>query len=210
MSAVLPLPQLDAPRSAIDMLNSACFCFSLDQKSLARALDSELGQPGLSEMVRQRCPYLFAARPVFVATPQLQRMAQVMQAVESVVALPAYREQVLADAPAIARIGAGGPLGVFFGYDFHLSQGRLGLIEVNTNAGGAMLNAVMARAQRACCTAVAGMVPTLGSVASFEQGIVDMFQHEWQLAGLNGGMRPLASIAIDDVAPEDQYLYPEF
>ena len=56
---------------------------------LARALDSELGKPGLSEMVRQRCPFLFAAHPAFVATTQLQRMAQVMQAVESVVALPA-------------------------------------------------------------------------------------------------------------------------
>ncbi|MBM6707150.1 hypothetical protein H6A68_08915, partial [Bifidobacterium pullorum subsp. saeculare] len=77
-----PLP-LEALRSAIDKLNSACFCFSLDEKALARALDSELGQPGLAEMVRQRCPFLFAALPVFVAAPQLHRMAQVMQAVES-------------------------------------------------------------------------------------------------------------------------------
>lgn len=214
VNAVLPPPQLDAPRSAFGMLNSACFCLSLDQNALARALDSELGQPGLSEMVRQRCPFLFAAMPVFVATPQLRRMAQVMQAVESVVALPAYREQVLDAAPAIARLGTRGPLGAFFGYDFHLSEGHLGLIEINTNAGGAMLNAVLARAQRACCSAVDSMVPTLASVASFEQQIVAMFRHEWQLsgltAGLSGGARPLATIAIVDVAPEDQYLYPEF
>jgi hypothetical protein len=212
-------PQIDSPRSTIDMLNSACFCFSLDETVLARALDSELGQPGLSEMVRQRCPFLFAAQPVFVAASQLQRMAQVMQAVESVVALPAYREQVLSAAPSIARLGTSGPRGVFFGYDFHLSQGRLGLIEVNTNAGGAMLNAVLARAQRACCRAVDAMVPTLASVAAFEQHIVDMFRHEWRLAHLSGtagktalaeAARPLRSIAIVDLAPEDQYLYPEF
>ena len=204
------------------MLNSACFCFSLDEKALARALDSELGQPGLSDSVRQRCPFLFAALPVFVATPQLHRMAQVMQAVESVVALPAYREQVLGAAPAIARLGTRGPLGAFFGYDFHLSEGHLGLIEINTNAGGAMLNAVLARAQHACCAAVKSMVPTLASVVDFEQQIVAMFRHEWLLAGetvgvtagltagLTGSTRPLASIAIVDVAPEDQYLYPEF
>ena len=218
MNAVLqPLP-LEAPRSAIDKLNSACFCFSLDEKALARALDSELGQPGLAEMVRQRCPFLFAALPVFVAAPQLHRMAQVMQAVESVVALPAYREQVLGAAPAIARLGTRGPLGAFFGYDFHLSGGHLGLIEINTNAGGAMLNAVLARAQHACCAAVDSMVPTLASVVDFEQQIVAMFRHEWKLAGhtvgatagLTGRTRPLASIAIVDVAPEDQYLYPEF
>lgn len=196
------------------MLNSACFCLSLDQNALARALDSELGQPGLSEMVRERCPFLFAALPVFVATPQLRRMAQVMQAVESVVALPAYREQVLDAAPAIARLGTHGPLGAFFGYDFHLSEGHLGLIEINTNAGGAMLNAVLARAQHACCSAVDAMVPTLASVTNFELQIVAMFRHEWQLGGLTAGTgegtRPLGSIAIVDVAPEDQYLYPEF
>ena len=170
-------------------------------------------------MVRQRCPFLFAALPVFVAAAQLQRMAQVMQAVESVVALPAYREHVLGAAPAIARLGTCGPIGAFFGYDFHLSEGHLGLIEINTNAGGAMLNAVLARAQHACCKAVNSMVPTLASVASFEQQIVAMFRREWRLSGvaagladfgLNAGTRPLASIAIVDMAPEDQYLYPEF
>lgn len=191
----------------MEALNHACFCFSLDEGALARALDSELGQPGLAEMVRTRCPFLFSAQPVFVAAPQLLRMAQVMRAVESVVALPAYREHVLAVAPAIARLGTAGPLGVFFGYDFHLDGGHLGLIEINTNAGGAMLNAVLARAQRACCTAVGGMVPTLATVAAFEHGIVEMFRQEWRLSGQT---RPLASIAIVDGAPEDQYLYPEF
>lgn len=68
------------------------------------------------------CPYLFAAQPVFVAAPQLARMAQVVQAVESIVALAAYKEQVLAAAPPIARIGTHGPRGAFFGYDFHLTR----------------------------------------------------------------------------------------
>ena len=207
VNTVLPPLPPEALRSAADLLNSACFCFSLDGQALARALDTELGQPGLSEMVRQRCPFLFAALPVFVAAPQLHRMAQVMQAVESVVALPAYREQALAAAPAIARLGTRGPLGAFFGYDFHLSEGQLGLIEINTNAGGAMLNAVLARAQQACCAAVDSMVPTLASVLGFEQQIVAMFRHEWLLAG---NKRPLGSIAIVDLAPGDQYLYPEF
>jgi hypothetical protein len=196
-----------ATLKASDALNHGCFCLSVDDAALTRALDSELGQPGLAEMVRQRCPYLFAARAVFVAAPQLQRMAEVVRAVESVVHLPAYREQVLGAAPAIARLGQGGPLGVFFGYDFHVSHGHLGLIEVNTNAGGAMLNAVLARAQRTCCAATNGMVPTGESVAAFEQSIVEMFRHEWRLAG---NTRPLASIAIVDETPEEQYLYPEF
>lgn len=207
MNTTVAPPHPGPPHGTIDALNSACVCFSLDPDALARALDSELGQPGLSELVRLRCPFLFAALPVFVATPQLLRMAQVMRAVESVVALPAYRERVLAAAPAIARLGTRGPLGVFFGYDFHLTQGHLALIEVNTNAGGAMLNAVLARAQRACCPAVDAMVPALADVAVFEERIVEMFRNEWRLSSRTGS---LASIAIVDVAPEEQYLYPEF
>lgn len=193
--------------AATESLNRECFCFSLDRDALARALDAELGRPGLAELVGERCPFVFAAQPVFVAAAQLQRMAQVVKAIESVVALPAYHEQVLAAAPAIARIGTGGPQGAFFGYDFHLDHGRLGLIEINTNAGGAMLNAVLARAQRACCKAMDPMVPTLASVAAFEQRIVDMFRREWRLAGHT---RPLSSIAIVDTVPEQQYLYAEF
>ena len=200
-------PHSCAPPGPVDALNRECFCLSLDEDALARSLDSELGRPELSELVRQRCPYLFAARPVFVPALQLRRMGQVVQAVESVVALPAYREQVLAAAPAVARMGVSGPRGAFFGYDFHLDHGHLGLIEINTNAGGAMLNAVLARAHRACCAAMGAMVPTLAGVAAFEQGIVDMFRHEWHLAGRTA---PLASIAIVDEAPEQQYLYPEF
>jgi hypothetical protein len=197
----------ESPLATDDALNSACLCLSLDSDALARALDSEIGAPGLSALVRERCPYLFAATPVFVAAPQLQRMAQVMHAVELVVALPAFRERTLAAAPAIARMDSRGARGVFFGYDFHLNHGRLGLIEINTNAGGAMLNALLARAQRACCPAVEAMVPTLASVQAFEERIVEMFRHEWRLSGQT---RPLASIAIVDDAPERQYLYPEF
>ena len=191
----------------IEALNRECFCISLDAQALARALESELGRPGLADLVRQRCPYLFAARPVFVGSSHLLRMAQVVRAVESVVALPAFREEVLAAAPAIARQGADGAKGVFFGYDFHLDADRLGLIEINTNAGGALLNAALARAQRACCAAMEHLVPTVESVAAFEQGIVAMFRNEWRLAGRT---RPLASIAIVDEAPAEQYLYPEF
>jgi hypothetical protein len=141
-----------------------------------------------------------------VAPEHVLRMEQVVRAVEAVVALPAYREQVLADAPATAGIDRG-PRSVFFGYDFHLDGGRLGLIEINTNAGGAMLNAVLARAQRSCCAAMESMVPTRAGAEKFEERIVDMFRDEWRLAGRNA---PLASIVIVDAHPDAQYLYPEF
>ncbi len=189
------------------MLNQECFCISLDQKALADALDAELGTADLSTMVQERCPYLFASQPIFVAAQQIARMANVVQAVESVVATPAYRELVLARAPAVAQLASTGPLSAFFGYDFHLTDGHLGLIEINTNAGGAMLNAVMARAHRACCADLGAMAPTLAQIEDFETAIVKMFRHEWLLAGRTA---PLKSIAIVDATPINQYLYPEF
>lgn len=211
MNTTLPSLHHEAPLSPVGALNRDCFCLTLDPDALALALESEtgseVGQPDLAELIRQRCPYLFAAQPVFVAQAQLERMAQVVQAVESVVALPAYREQALSAAPAIARFDPGGARSVFFGYDFHLHRDRLGLIEINTNAGGAMLNVLLARAQRACCTAMDEMAPTLADAAHFVQRMVDMFRQEWLLSGRT---RPLLSIAIVDEGAEAQYLYPEF
>lgn len=192
---------------ASDLLNHACFCLTLDQAALDRALDAELGDPRLTALVRERCPYAFAAQPVFVGAAQLLRIRQVVHAIESVVALPAYRSEVLATAPEIARVGGGGAKGVFFGYDFHVHGSAVGLIEINTNAGGAMLNAVLARAQRSCCPEVDTMVPTRAGVDAFERRMVDMFRREWQLAGHTGTP---ATVAIVDEAPESQYLYPEF
>ncbi len=212
---IQPLPSLPAalvaPASlddvSIEALNSECFCVSLDTDALQRAMESEIGQPGLFDLVRQRCPYLFATRPVFVSHAHIERMANVVKAVESVVALPAYRAEVLARSPAISRHDPGGAKGVFFGYDFHVTEGGFGLIEINTNAGGAMLNAVLARAQRACCPEVHDLLPPPATGGALEDSILSMFRREWSLCGHE---RPLRSIAIVDETPEQQYLYPEF
>lgn len=187
-------------------LNSACMCVSLDSQALRRALESELGRPGLFDLVKKRCPYLFAAQPVFISCDQIERMTQVINAVESVVALAAFRKAILADAPAIAEHDPRGAKGVLFGYDFHVHGNEFGLIEINTNAGGAMLNAVLARAQRICCSGM-DMLPVSLAPDELEQSLAAMFLAEWRLAR---GDQPLRTIAIVDEEPEQQYLYPEF
>ena len=199
----------------IEALNSECFCISLDEGALKAALESELDHPALYDLVRERCPHLFALRPVFVSTAHMARMAEVVRAVESVVAMPAYREAVLAIAPAAARHDPGGAEGVFFGYDFHVNDTGFGLIEINTNAGGAMLNAVLARAQRACCPEIKQFVPASATADAFEARILAMFENEWRRFGEAhpdhpSSKRSLRSIAIVDEAPLQQYLYPEF
>lgn len=216
----------------IQTLNGKCFCLSLPEGALKRALKVELAAPEVFDLIEQRCPHLFSAQPVFVSNSQQLIMAAVIQAIERVVALPAFRQKILQDAPVLAQhasvltaSAASAVKGVFFGYDFHLQDQKIGLIEVNTNAGGAMLNAVLARSQQACCAVMDDIVHTQAKVQQFEQDIVDMFRHEWQLAQSAQeqaqqeaqpasrsahSSRPLQSIAIVDDAPEAQYLYPEF
>jgi hypothetical protein len=192
--------------SGVEALNAGCFCAAVDEDGLRTALEAELGSPELHDLVRERCPHVFAARPVFVDAGQLERMRQVMAAMETVAASPAWQEAVLSQAPAIARHDPGAR-GAFFGYDFHVAGDRLGLIEINTNAGGAMLNAVLARAHRACCLPVQLLGPGQGSATQLEASILAMFHAEWRLAGRTG---PLRTLAIVDERPQAQYLYPEF
>ena len=194
-------------RLPAEQLNSSCFCSSLDKSALKSALSCELHDDMLFELIEERCPFLFSARPVFISRTQADRIEEVVRALESVIGLPAYRELVLADAPGIARIEPHGARGVFFGYDFHPDGANLGLIEINTNAGGAMLNAAMARAHRTCCLDDAQLARAILSGALFEDEIVEMFQSEWASARQTA---PLRTIAIVDTQPRQQYLYPEF
>jgi hypothetical protein len=190
----------------IEALNSDCFCISLDREALRRALEADSAARGLHQLIEERCPHLFAALPVFVSRRHVDQMAAAIRAVEAVIALPAYREAALAWAPEIARHDSGAA-GAFIGYDFHLGADGPRLIEINTNAGGALLNAILARAQRACCEEVemleSGPVPA----GALERTLFDMFVAEWRRSGRAGLPR---RIAIVDDAPLQQFMYPEF
>ena len=133
-------------------------------------------------------------------------MREIIQAIEIVVALPAYRHHVLAAATDSAHVDHG-PRGVFMGYDFHLGPQGPQLIEINTNAGGALLNAALARAQTACCDEMKPWLPQPAALASLDDNFFEMFQREWQL---QRNEQTLTRIAIVDDTPTEQYLYPEF
>jgi len=186
-------------------LNRDCYCVSLDRSALSRALGADPATTGVARLIEERCPHLFAAYPLFVSREHVQAMERVIRAVEAVVALPAYRA-ALAWAPPIAAFDPG-PRGVFMGYDFHIGDDGPRLIEINTNAGGALLNVVLGRAQRACCAEVEHLVTGPLAGDEVERAFVDMFVAEWRAAGRNG--RP-ARIAIVDERPQEQFLYPEF
>ena len=192
--------------SGIEALNTACTCITLDLTALCRAAEAIVGDSAFCRDLAETHPHLLSAQPMFLSAGHARQMRETINAIETVTRLPAYREAVLAYAPQIARIDTG-PIGVFMGYDFHIGENGPRLIEINTNAGGALINAYLLMAQRACCSEmeIAGGLPE--RVSDIEQRIVTSFQAEWKLLGR---AEPLRSIAIVDESPATQYLYPEF
>jgi hypothetical protein len=201
MSELIPRETRPCQRAA-EQLNRDCQCVSIEQRALEQTLGAGL-DGAMSALLAER-PHLFAQFSVFIGQADIDAMAAIVRAVEHVVALPAYQTAVAAWAPPIA-LTSPAAAGVFYGYDFHLTEDGPGLVEINTNAGGAMLNALLADAQRACCDEVQGACAV--SLAAIEAQFIAMFRREW--ARVNSA-RELARIAIIDDAPTTQYLYPEF
>lgn len=142
---------------------------------------------------------IFSDTRVFVADEHLARMAAFVAAMETVAALPGWRAAVLDGTPETARHETGAS-GIFFGYDFHIDEQGPKLIEINTNAGGGLLNLQLLAAQ-------CGDTQGLADVAEVERRMTAMFVTEWQAAGRSAAP---SLIAIVDEAPEAQYLYPDF
>ena len=205
MTDAVPPVACDMSEFASDQLNQTCFCITIDQSELAQALDRASGEVGFQARIALNQPFLFSNVPVFLPASTLHAMQGIVAAIEQVAQIPAYKAAVLGWAPAIGQIDHG-PQGALMGYDFHLSDDSPKLIEVNTNAGGAFLNALLAQAQTLCCVG-RGPVAADSLVAGFEAAVIAMFRSEWQR---QRGAAPLRRIAIVDDAPQDQYLYPEF
>ncbi|MCQ0989876.1 MAG: hypothetical protein ABJF67_04195 [Aurantimonas coralicida] len=196
------LTSSDPTRVLSDRLNQNCFCVTLDRRSLCEALEQEAGDPEFCERFIRPKAHLFSNVPVFLSASQVAEMQKVVAAIEQTARLTAYKAAVFSWAPKISREDHG-PAGALMGYDFHLGEDGPRLIEINTNAGGAFLNALLARAQRTCCAEMDLPIKP----HAFEDAAFRMFQNEWMRQRGNGAIR---RIAIVDDRPEEQYLYPEF
>jgi hypothetical protein len=192
----------ETSRSRADALNESCQCISVDEGLLREALLREALGIGLEQLAASH-PHLFSRSAVFADAGTLEAMAGVIAAIERIVALPAYQAQALAGAHPHARVETAAR-GAFLGFDFHVAAGEPKLIEINTNAGGGLLNGILRSAQRACCAPVA---EAFRVDQPAEDPFGAMLEAEWRLAR---GARELHRIAIVDDAPEQQYLYPEF
>jgi hypothetical protein len=149
----------------------------------------------------------FAGRTVISLAPE--HYARIQQTVRAAFRLAhGERWQARADenAPAALRF-APGNFGAFMGYDFHLTPAGPRLIEINTNAGGALVNglhtAALCEPARLACLC-ADLLP----VETMEERLVAQFEAEFE-AVHGAGARP-RRIAIADDRPESQFLRAEF
>jgi hypothetical protein len=194
-----------------DALNHGCMCRTLNVDQLRLELERDPSLQGMASGIAAAQPHMFSNSVVFLSQSTYQAIQHAIAAIERVMQLPAYQALALKNAPTIAQTSFG-PLGAFMGYDFHVDSNQLPtkgpqLIEINTNAGGALLNAALARAHRACCTPMSAGMNTYVTLDALEQTFFDMFMNEWRL---QRGNAPLKTVAIVDDTPDAQYLAPEF
>ena len=192
--------------SLSDALNQRCACTTLDAEQLRREIERSPGLLGLGVDLMDSHPHLFAHTTVFIDADTSDALARAVTAIERVAALPGYQAQAMAHAPAIAQHHFG-PSGVFMGYDFHLGEQGPRLIEINTNAGGAFLNAALARAHRSCCAAMDQALHLGPQAPDLDASFIAMFRAEW---AAQRGNTPWRNVLIVDDTPQTQYLAPEF
>lgn len=200
-------------RSLASRLNQDCACYSLDMDKLQQSLRVDSVLSAWWPHWQSTHAHLFSGTGLFVSQHQLQDMQEAVRVLHQVMVSPAWRVHAWAQAPEVARTERG-PQGVFMGYDFHLTESGPKLIEINTNAGGAMLSLALTRAQRACCDAASDWLNPATDVGSLERRWVDMFAQEWSLQrpgqAFLSPSGEIRTLAIVDEDPSRQYLYPKF
>jgi hypothetical protein len=192
--------------SSAEELNKHCFCQTLNFDRLHQQLEANPSLHQVMGDITQTHPHLFASSAVFLSQEMEQKIKDAISAIERVIALPQYQSFVLNTAPEIARHQFG-PRGVCMGYDFHLSDEGPKLIEINTNAGGLLLNLALARAQESCCVEMDQTFIPNQKLEKMEQMLFEMFLAEWKS---QRGHVSLGLVVIVDDDPERQYLAPEF
>lgn len=184
--------------SEVENVNKSCLCKTLDKEVLFKVLGDS---PLLKDLIRER-PNLFSNVAIFLSQEEVKQIQNTIFAIEEIIQSPTFQKKVLENTSEVARMDFG-TKGVFMGYDFHLTEDGPKLIEINTNAGGAFLNLILAKAQHSCCSGAVFPI----ELDKVQDSLFDIFMKEWRLQRKD---QSLKVIAIMDENPTEQYLYPEF
>ena len=189
---------------AATQLNQSCFCIGTDVAAARAELAQALASSNQSVALADSHPHLFSDLSVFITNDQLAAMERVVRTIRAVTSTPGWRQQALLEAPPTAAIDPGFE-SAFTAYDFHLDTDGPRLIEINTNAGGALLCASAARNLQFRESAPIDCQQSPVILANVETVFVDMLVAPFRTKYPG---RQLRRIAIVDDHPTQQYLYP--
>lgn len=161
-----------------DFLNQNCHCKTLDTKTL---------------------PAFFSAAPHFLSKQNLETIGSFIGSYEDFLEDPEVRRSFAAGYPVIEK-------GVFNSYDFHITAEGPRLIEINSNAGGALLSLLASENIEYCCDGMERYLPDAERRFDREK-LIAMFRNEFQL---RFPARELKRVAIVDEDPEAQFFFREF
>jgi hypothetical protein len=148
----------------------------------------------------------YARSVISLAAEQFATLRRVVSLLHRTAHAPAYQELVDVDVEARLAYDPGN-CGVLMGYDFHIMKDGPRLIEINTNAGGALLNGL--HTASVCDPEQLGSVCSdLLPVEEIRERVVSSFRQEF--AAVRGSAAALQSIAIADEDPRRQLLFSEF
>ncbi len=147
----------------------------------------------------------YCSKTIVLSKKQLEEMSDLVQAVESVFDCKRYQRLVYSRLPDMYHDDLD-KSELFLAYDFHVNQQGVGLIEINTNPGGALLSAAFTRRLDSNTEKHTESSFPL-QAETFDSEVISMFEREWLKFNPS---RPLKTIAIIDENPDQQFLYPEF
>ncbi len=139
---------------------------------------------------------IFSNTCVFLDNKDFEEIINLLRVTQKVFSSDYYKTQITPIAPQKTW-------GLFCCYDFHLTTNGPKLIEINTNAGGALLNYDLASAQKSLPQNAKWLFPPAFS----QEKIISQFEQEWKLSQRHGSLQ---HIAVVDDAPQSQFLFPEF
>ncbi len=185
--------------------NAECSCSTINRTKLSEIQEKIKLSGGISSFELQK---YFAPSPTSISKNSLEKIKKFIEVISSILGNSAMIESFLQDMET--RFKHSVPLkisgGLFLGFDFHETETGPKLIEINTNAGGLLINSILYEVQENCCNLLYSN-QEISSFSDLGNQINKFVEKEWSFQIPD---RKLETIVVLDENPESQFLFPEF
>jgi len=188
-----------------NVFNANCNCSTLNTDKLER-LQKEMA--GSIDPNGFDFSQYFSSSPTSISKTSLGKIESFLQSFGRVIGNKKIFEFLLRDLDPRykKRIPKKVSGGLFLGFDFHDTEEGPKLIEINTNAGGLLINSILYEVQDPCCRLLY-CKKEMSDFTKWKEQIYNYFLQEWNLYFPE---KEWQTIAILDEDPKSQFLYPEF